>query len=231
MFDLKSLFFPDYCLNCQNGDQIVCQNCLRDTLNLACYLRKRNVSSALLPYFFGKESFWVAKALHHLKYEGFTRLAEDLNRLLIPFLPDLPIVVVPISLKKRKKRGFNQLEIILKSAGKIQMANILIKKSDNQAQMSLKAEDRKKNVEGQFKVILGANVAEKLVIFDDMQTTGSTLDEIANVLKAAGAREIQRITLLGKIDLSFTELLKNDRVGGIFDHTYENWHRRIKIQN
>lgn len=212
MLDFKNLLFPDYCLNCQNGEEIVCENCLRQTYSLAKYLKKNYSFNALLPYFCRDEMFWVAKALHLLKYEGYTRLAKYLNQLLVPFLPDLPIVTVPISAAKRRKRGFNQLELILRQSGKLKIANILVKKTDNKAQMSLDSQERKKNVLGQYQVVYGAVVPEKLVIFDDMLTTGNTLDEICKVLKNCGAKEIERLTLLGKIEVTFTKTEKNAKI-------------------
>ena len=74
---------------------------------------------------------------------------------------------------------------------------LLIKTSDNPAQSSLKsAEDRKKNVKGVYRPTDLASInGKEILLVDDIATTGATLNECARVLKQAGAKEVNAVTV------------------------------------
>jgi len=116
-----------------------------------------------------------------------------------------PIIIpVPISNKRRRERGYNQTEEILKSTyndchcnGKYKIRDDLVKKgvhTENQTRLGRK--ERKNNLENAFVVtnkqeIVGRNI----VIFDDVITTGTTITKIAQTLKKAGARKVVALAI------------------------------------
>ena len=101
------------------------------------------------------------------------------------------ILIVPISKQRKKSRGYNQSEILAKEIAKILQikvnSKILIKTKNIIAQSTLKKEQRQKNVIGAYKVKNIEKIRnKKILIFDDIYTTGSTVNECAKVLVQAG---------------------------------------------
>ncbi|MDE1874871.1 MAG: ComF family protein [Patescibacteria group bacterium] len=109
------------------------------------------------------------------------------------------IVPIPISDKRRRDRGWNQCEIILADFEKAIAAkrlgtkfeirsDILIKARETTDQVGMSKSDRAKNVRGSFAVRAPTDVTgRKVIIFDDIVTTGATLREARATLLAAGA--------------------------------------------
>ena len=111
------------------------------------------------------------------------------------------IVPLPLSKKRKRERGFNQMELItneLQKLGDISIDThilVRIKHTKPQTSLSNKAE-RVRNVKGVFDVQNQSNIKNThLILIDDVFTTGSTLKEASRTLKEAGAYKVSRITL------------------------------------
>lgn len=97
------------------------------------------------------------------------------------------ILVVPISKSRKKERGYNQSELIAKEISKIISVklekNILYKIKDTKPQSTLNKQQRKQNAEGAY---IAENTLKiknkKILIIDDIYTTGNTVNECAKVL-------------------------------------------------
>ena len=119
-------------------------------------------------------------------------LASEIKRNQEP-LPDL-IIPVPTHISRLRSRGYNQAQLIACAAGQalsIPVANQRLIKTQStppQAQQTLK--DRKKALNGCF-AIKGFFVAQNVAIVDDVVTTGSTVNEIAKILKKNGVDYVQ----------------------------------------
>lgn len=110
------------------------------------------------------------------------------------------IIPVPISKKRLKNRGYNQSLLYVKDISKennIQLENkVIIKIKNNNAQSSLNKEEREQNVQGVYKVINSKKVKnKKILLLDDIYTTGSTLNECSKELIKAGASYIDVFTI------------------------------------
>ena len=110
------------------------------------------------------------------------------------------IGAVPIHKKREKDRGYNQSELIAKEIAKntpnIEYKNILKKLKNNHRQSELKMEERLKNVKNVYDVQNKEIIQNKrIILFDDVYTTGSTVNECSKVLKENGAKEILVLTL------------------------------------
>ncbi|MCD5396186.1 MAG: ComF family protein [Candidatus Pacebacteria bacterium] len=146
----------------------------------------------------------VKKAFSYFKYPPFIKnLADPLSFLIISQLKlktnkfkNFLVSFVPITQKKRKFRGFNQSEEIAKRVSKalgLPVFSLLEKTKETRPQMELQREERRKNIEGVFsliesrkKLVKGA----KVLLIDDIFTTGATLNEAARVLKEGGAKKV-----------------------------------------
>ncbi len=110
------------------------------------------------------------------------------------------ITDVPIHKKRKAKRGYNQSELIAREIGKrinnLEYKKTLKKVRNNVRQSSLNHNERKENVKNAYQIINKETIFnKKIVLFDDIYTTGSTVDECSRVLKENGAKEILILTL------------------------------------
>jgi competence protein ComFC len=149
----------------------------------------------------------IKHCIHLFKYQRKRKTANLLGDILIRFLQDNfskenidLITAVPLHKHKLQERGFNQSQII---ADKLS-AHLKIKNSFNNlcrikktvSQVSLSAQQRKLNTKGAFSCKYPAEFQNKrILIIDDIFTTGSTLNECARVLKQSGAKTVTCLTI------------------------------------
>ena len=111
-----------------------------------------------------------------------------------------PDVIIPIPMYKRKKRqrGYNQAQVIAQVIGKELdlpvVEDLLIRNRKTVAQKQLGSRERAKNLENAFKIsqrwINKQETLKKILLVDDIYTTGSTLDVCAKVLKQVDIAEV-----------------------------------------
>ncbi|MBR6620388.1 MAG: ComF family protein [Clostridia bacterium] len=104
------------------------------------------------------------------------------------------VACVPLTKKKRNKRGYNQSELLAKDCAKLLgtvFENALIKSRDTTDQHELKAKERLKNLKDAFEVNKSVEIKGKTVLLcDDIKTTGATLYECRKALIKAGAKDV-----------------------------------------
>ena len=107
------------------------------------------------------------------------------------------IVPVPLHPARRRERGYNQSELIARSVGGIlrtrHVPGLLVRVRQTQTQTFFDADGRKRNVMGAFSIgkIPPSEVAgKKILLVDDVITTGATIRECAVTLKTNGASEV-----------------------------------------
>jgi ComF family protein len=148
----------------------------------------------------------VKKLIHQFKYEPFIKdLSENLADLIITHFQTLNkcekdfegkiLIPIPLTRKKLKNRGFNQSEEIAKKLSeklKIPViADCLIKIKENLPQMELSLKERQENIKGAFEVMKKEQIiGKKIMLIDDVYTTGSTMEEASRILKESGAKEV-----------------------------------------
>ena len=111
------------------------------------------------------------------------------------------IIPVPLHTKKLKERGFNQVEKILDFSKAKQLpvrANWVIRTKDTPPQAQCDRHDRENNVSGVFELRHDVNNM-KILIADDVITTGSTINELAKLLKHNGAKIVDACALMRTI--------------------------------
>jgi len=146
---------------------------------------------------------WLRAAILALKYGEETARARPLAELIAPLLNTLEpwdwLVPVPLHAKRQRDRGFNQSELLASEMaldkGKIVTALIRRTRSTPH-QVGLNAAARRVNVKGAFAVVDPSVVVQKrIVLIDDVMTTGSTLQQCAVVLLNSGAAQVSAVTL------------------------------------
>ena len=104
------------------------------------------------------------------------------------------IIPVPLHRSKQRSRGFNQAELLAKGIGKaLQIpveAKVVERYRKTKVQNVLNDTERKNNVKKAFKIAGNVVKLKKVLLVDDIYTTGSTIDAIAEVLKEAGVEQV-----------------------------------------
>lgn len=141
--------------------------------------------------------------IHLFKYSGMKPLALPLARYLERALPvdrafDA-VVPVPLHWRKRWERGFNQAELLAEHVARrrgIPVLKALRRKRATATQAGLANAGRRRNVAGAFTAKPGAEVAGKrILLIDDVMTTGATASACALALKRGGAKSVSLATL------------------------------------
>src|SRR5699024_3264493 len=99
------------------------------------------------------------------------------------------ITWIPVSLQRKKQRGYDQSELLARRMGKVwkrPASPLLLKKKDNKTQHELSKKERLLNVKGVYEA-QGEITGKRILLVDDILTTGSTMQEAASVLWKNGA--------------------------------------------
>jgi ComF family protein len=152
----------------------------------------------------------MREAIHALKYGGRTAVGTPLGRLLADTGPGvLPVplgqwadglVPVPLHRARLAERGFNQAELLAGPCGSAWrlpvLGRALARTRATRPQTDLDADARRANVRDAFRVSRPAEVAgRRLLLVDDVLTTGATVGAAARALRAAGAAAVGVLTL------------------------------------
>lgn len=216
---LLDIFFPRLCQGCGQEGSYLCLSCqgqlktppqrclvcgkpaLLGKIHPECQNRKTHLAGLLVAADYHKKS--VQSLIWNLKYQSASDITETLSLLLTDFLvsQDLLdyfaaglVIPVPLHKKRLRLRGFNQADLLarhLASKLGLEFRAILKKTRNTPRQVDLSRAERQQNVENSYFAPEHSSLRErKILLIDDVATTGATLNECARVLKERGASEI-----------------------------------------
>lgn len=204
---LWDLIFPVNCLGCFAPGAYLCPNCWPKKVRRP--LRRTKVF--LKPNFLDQivaatdyQQMLVRRVILAWKYQFVRELSAPLAVLVEPkhLRPFVGYELMPIPLHRRRRRWreFNQavdLAQILAARFSFKLLlNVLERSAYRTPQRELARKERLKNAQGIFQVIDRRQVrGKKILLVDDVLTTGATLNEAARVLKAAGALKVSALVL------------------------------------
>ncbi len=201
---LLSLFMQSECPICQRQTpQVLCAYCERQ-LQRCQLARGRQLWHSELPVFaWGSYGGAVKRSLAVLKYNNKPQIAQPLGQWLgkawlnSGLAGDTKLIVVPIPLhaSKQRQRGYNQAELLAESfcqvTGLPLQRHGLERVRETEAQFTLKAAEREKNLQSAFAVgkrLQKSRSAASVLLLDDIYTTGATARAAADVLHRQGIR-------------------------------------------
>jgi competence protein ComFC len=208
-----NLIFPIYCQGCKaplayNNSLFLCRGCLEKLDNPVVSSRVSGEGRVFIKraYHCCQYEGLIKELIHRFKYNKKTCLKNAFISLLHNlFLTRMAsekidmIVPVPMHPADEQKRGFNQSAMLAKGLSeKINAVfeNILIKSRHTPAQAGLNGAERAANIKGVFSYNKQGHLSdERILIVDDVFTTGSTINECAKTLNRCGAGTILAITL------------------------------------
>lgn len=157
---------------------------------LYCFKYEGNSRKIILNYKFKEKSYL---------YKTFVNfLLKD--KIFFNFIKNYDTIVpIPVSRKRKKERGYNQSELIAKEISnkmQIQYNNVLIKSRNIIEQSKLNKEDRQKNIKGVYDLKNKEIIKnKKVILLDDIYTTGSTVNEASKILKQGNVKTISVLVL------------------------------------
>jgi len=212
--DLKNIFFTESCIICKNAfyfdnQNAVCNECLGKIKKTpaiyckSCGAPTENCQKCLkvkkYDYIqvFSSRTEKIIKLIAEYKLNKIKGLSKDIADIIrddiTTFVKEKEIdliTYVPVSKKVYREREFNHLrEILLHIFPRYLIKEILIKVRETDFQANLDKKDRLKNLKNAFK--LKGNIKnKKILVFDDILTTGSTLNEIYKEIKKGKPEKI-----------------------------------------
>lgn len=209
---LLDLVYPPKCVFCgrllQRTETELCRNCRTTLPEVERPITRGEFFEACQSVYYYDGA--VVDSIHRFKFSGMEHYATTYGRLIAMALLKNEIKFdcltwVPVSAKRRKKRGYDQAQCIAQVvAGELgcQCIQTLEKIRDNPAQSTrTDAAARRGNVLNVYRPVHPEIFREKRVLLiDDVITTGATLSECSRVLKTAGAAQIYCATLAATIN-------------------------------
>lgn len=138
-----------------------------------------------------------------MKYRNEERLASYLGGRMAEGVSgngwDL-VVPIPLHKKRLRERGFNQALLLSRPVAKALRLEVdpfvMVKQRETPPQAVLKGEERRRNLKGAFEVRVPEKIRDKkILVVDDVCTTGATIEEAAGTLLKAGAKEVEAYVL------------------------------------
>jgi len=215
------LLFPKNCIGCGKETRWICDECKRRIIyikNPFCpkcnrlspngkvcrRCRDKSYLTGLIVAAYYNEGP-LKEAIHAYKYEYIFGVHEELGKIITEAFyknkfSSCVIIPIPLHKKRQTQRGFNQSELLAKYLSSKTKNKLLVKKlvrlKNTEPQIELSGRKRRENIKDAFSW-KGKDeiINQKVLLIDDVYTTGSTLEECAKVLKSAGAKEIWGIVL------------------------------------
>jgi ComF family protein len=197
--------FPDHdlCEHCEAELPRIGRSCsicaeplsADDAICGACVRKRPRFERCVAPYRYAYPLDHMIRALKYGNAIAYGRVLGNLfarHAVLSP-VPDV-IVPVPLGHARFVARGYNQaLELAAPVASRLGIrlrADVLVRTRETREQAGLERRERRKNLRNAFAVAKPLEAAH-VAVFDDVVTTGSTANEIARVLRRAGATRVE----------------------------------------
>lgn len=217
---ILDLLFPPKCVGCGGRGQLLCEDCSasmerispplcprcgrpwsRPQLCSVCQKTQPTIDGIrAVAYFEGH----LRRAIHQFKYRGVQALAAPLAELLVTYqtehrLPADMIMPVPLHPEREVERGYNQAGLLAQALGRrIELPVVgtaLSRVKVTVPQVNLDAERRQLNVAGAFRADGQRVAGRRVLLIDDVCTTGATMEACNGALQAAGAQSVWGLAL------------------------------------
>jgi competence protein ComFC len=191
----------------------ICQACGRPLGSppagpaLLCHACRRALYGFDLARSYGPYTDAMVRAVTLLKYEAVTPLGRWFAARLADLVTAEPafaevdlVVPVPLDADRRRERGYNQAELIARPLGRLLGKPLdpalLVRTRPRPEKLKLSRRERWQTVRGAYRALEGARIDKaRILLVDDVFTTGATLDACARALRERGASRVLAITV------------------------------------
>jgi len=214
--DFVTLFFPRYCLACNGslvkGETVICTHCMLEMPQTNHHLDSENSLckrlSIRIPLKYGMALFRFTKSgnvqtlLHSLKYRNHPEIGVVLGKMYGEKLQEFGyhrqwdlIIPIPLHTARARKRGYNQSGKFAEGLSEklhVPFSERALKRNRKTETQTKKSKlKRWENVETVFEVMMPEEISnQRILLVDDVVTTGATIEACVSVLLGAGCREV-----------------------------------------
>ncbi|HET6478244.1 MAG TPA: ComF family protein [Dehalococcoidales bacterium] len=217
--------FPPYCVGCGREGAFICPVCRQSLPRIIppvcprcgrphssgvfcpdCIRWQADIDGIRSPFRFEGV---MREAIHQLKYQNLRALAAPLARMLQEYLIASPLdidvlVPVPLHRKRLRERGYNQTSLLAKELGKLintpVVDDVLVRQRHTPPQArTATIEERTHNIADAFACRGNGLRGRRVLLLDDVATSGTTLDACATVLKANGVDSVWGLVMAREI--------------------------------
>jgi ComF family protein len=197
---VRDLLFPKFCVDCKKEGDWLCENCRPVKAFFQEGQAIANLDGVTNLFTYGENS--VSKLIQMFKYNYLLEIADIFEKIISNtefknIWQDFVIIPVPLHARRERERGFNQAEVLAKLFAKKLGLNInknLDRVIYTAQQAKLSQEDRPLNLKDAF-IFSDKVLPEKVLLVDDVYTTGATMQECAKVLKDKGVKIVWGLVL------------------------------------
>ena len=200
LLNLLDWIYKKKCYFCGNSKECVkmCSECYSKLERLP--LKVNRIINGKKVYCAGVYEKELQKLIRGLKYHNQPELAYYLAKFMAEYWreitddKDLQVVPVPIYAKRKKQRKYNHMELVGEEFAKLleieYNPDLIVRIKDTKPQYNLKKNQRAENLQGAFSVDKTKLKKGKILIIDDICTTGSTFEEMIKELQKGGFDDI-----------------------------------------
>jgi ComF family protein len=198
------LVFPPHCVGCERVGSFLCSHCLSATIPAD----DRNAPGFDQLRACAQYKDGIRAAIHALKYERQVRMVGPLGDLLAEMVQDAGwpidlVAAVPLHSTRLHERGYNQAGLLgrflAQRMGWEFDPAALRRIRATESQVNLTMRERRDNVAGAFVADAGIVCGKRVLVIDDVLTTGATLGACAEALRAAGAAQVFGAAVAGAV--------------------------------
>jgi len=220
-----NLLFPQFCVGCGKEGNFLCDSCLQSLPRIeppicprcgrpqatgrlcpSCYDWQADIDGIRSPFRFDGV---IRTAIHQLKYRNLRAITPALAILMNEYLEanhlDVDVIVpIPLHHKRIRERGYNQSALLAKELGilvqlPVDEESLVRDKYVLPQARTNSVEERRLNVAGVFSCHGNNLQGKKVLLVDDVATSGATMNACAAVLKSAGAMNVWGLALAREI--------------------------------
>lgn len=213
MFEKNKIKRPDVCAECLKDVRIIsqpsCMRCgkqLEDEIQELCYdckNKKFEFERGVAAFSYSKQmkrSMYAFKYNNRREYGKFYSkvICEKYNNVIRSWEADV-LIPVPLHRARFVKRGYNQAQVVADLIGKklgiAVDSKSLIRSRNTKPQKELTDKERNNNIENAFQISSNSIEYNKVILVDDIYTTGTTINECAKVLKHSGVEAVYFVSV------------------------------------
>ncbi|OGI03456.1 MAG: hypothetical protein A2Y25_10690 [Candidatus Melainabacteria bacterium GWF2_37_15] len=196
--NILDYFFYKKCYLCGNKAEFgsLCGNCF-EKIKAKSFKKTKNIKGVPIYGYFSYEGE-LKKLIRGIKYHDKRDLAATIAKILADSMDlkeDIEIIPVPMHNERQKKRKYNHIELIASQLGLKVNTNLIKRVKDTKAQYHLSSKERKDNLQDAFQIFPEKYSGKKLVLFDDICTTGATMEELISELRKNNINNIAGLVI------------------------------------